>query len=111
MSRVPLSPIAAICITLSGCAAPLPPPPPPMVWTKPNAGDADYQRQIAACRNASFAVPPPIYSNGQTQPGQTSNLGNAYADQGTMLAHYAVVAQYIHNCMVAAGWTEHPIQQ
>jgi hypothetical protein len=82
-----------------------------MVWTKPNASDADYQRQIAACRNASFAVSSPIYSNGQTQPGQTGNLGDTFADQGTMLAHYAIVAQYIHNCMVAAGWTEHLVGQ
>jgi hypothetical protein len=77
-----------------------------MVWVKPNATDADYQRQIATCRNASLSVPQPIYSNGQTQPGQTSNLGDALMDQGTMRAHYAVVFQYIHNCMVAAGWTE-----
>ncbi|HEX3664023.1 MAG TPA: hypothetical protein VHU23_02165 [Rhizomicrobium sp.] len=92
---------------ICGCVH-APPPAPETVWVKPNATDADYQRQIAVCRNASFAVPSPVYSNGQTQPGQTANLSSAMMDQGTMLAHYAVVMQYTHNCMVAAGWTEEP---
>jgi hypothetical protein len=93
--------LVPVSIGLLGCVEPEPAPPPPTVWTKPGATNADYQRQIATCRNASTAIPAPVYNNG-------TGVGDALQNQGAMLGHYAVVFQYIHNCMVAAGWTERP---
>lgn len=78
-----------IIATLLGCAAPRP-------WTKPGAGEREFQISVARCRMHAAGLPEDPHA---ARGSQSVQLGRAMENLGSRM-------QFMNDCLRADGWTQ-----